>query len=131
MKKVFLFLVICLLATEANAQQDYPRDITLTFRWPTTYVSGELIQPGDLRGGDAICFRNQDLNAPTFDLPMDILVPLGEKQSVLFPSVIPKPGNYSCFVTAVTVDDISSDLSNEARRRFTGKPLPIQEFSAD
>lgn len=130
MKKLMIGLFLLFVSLPAMAQQGYPRDITLTFRWPTTYVSGELIQEGDLRGGDAICFRNQEL-APTFDLRMDIGVPLGSLESILFAGVIPRPGNYRCFVTAVTVDEISSDLSDEARRRFTGKPMAMVEFTAD
>lgn len=123
-------LVLVSFSFQASAQGSYPRDITLSWDWPTLYVDTTLIQPGDLRGGDVICFRNNDLAVTVFDVPVAITVALGSRESVTLVGLIPQPGTYHCFVTAVTVDGISSDLSNEATRKFTGKPLPPQTFTS-
>lgn len=129
----FLYITIIALfaigPSTANAQAAYPRDITLSWTWPTTYVDTTLIQPGDLRGGDLYCFRNQD-TVPIIDtVPVVIAGLPGSSQSETFVGVIPQPGQYHCFLTAVTVDELSSDFSNEAFKRFTGKPLPPQTFT--
>lgn len=131
----FLYLTIIILlafwSIPTNAQgapPAYPRDITLSWLWPTTNVDGTLIQEGDLRGGDNICFRNNDFSVAIFDLPAPITVLLGEKETITHVGVIPRPGQYQCFATAVTVDEIMSDFSNQADKRYTGKPLPPQNF---
>lgn len=129
MKFIYTTLLLLLLSSTASAQQGYPRDITLSWVWPTTYVDTTLIQDGDLRGGDLFCFRNQD-TVPVIDtLPVVIAGLPGSPQTETFVGVIPQPGTYHCFLTAVTVDAISSDFSNEATKKFTGKPLPPQTFT--
>lgn len=131
MKTLIIGLLLLLVSMPVSAQQDYPRDITLSWLWPTLNVDGTVIQEGDLRGGDAVCFRNNDFSVPIFDLQTLITVPLGARETMTFFNSIPKPGIYQCFVTAVTVQGISSDFSDEFPARFTGKPLPPQEFTAE
>lgn len=129
----FLYITIIALfaigPSTANAQSSYPRDITLSWVWPTTYVDTTLIQPGDLRGGDLYCFRNNDTVPVVDTVPVIIAGLPGSAQSETFLGVIPQPGTYHCFLTAVTIDEVSSDFSNEASKRFTGKPLPPQTFT--
>jgi len=132
----FLYITIIALfalgfSSVANSQSTYPRDITLSWTWPILYTDATEIQDGDLRGGDLYCFRNQDTVPVVDTVPVIIEGLPGSAQETTFVGAIPQPGKYRCFLTAVTVDELSSDFSNEAFKRFTGKPLPPQNFAPD
>lgn len=131
MKNLMIGLFLLFVSMPATAQQGYPRDYTASWNWPTTYGDLSLIQPGDLRGGDLSCFRNQD-TTPIIDAVPVVIVGLpGDFQETTWPGIIPQPGWYHCFLTAVTVDELSSDFSNEALKKFRGKPLPPVNFTAE
>ena len=121
--------LLLLLAPSAFAQQDYPRDITLTWTWPTLYTDNTVIQPGDLRGAFITCDRQDGTRVIDTEIP--ITTALGSTQTEVFVGFIPQPGTYTCFSFAITVDDISSDPSNPASKKYTGKPLPITSFTAE
>lgn len=115
-------------AVAVYAQQDYPRDLTLSWSQPTQYVDGTTIGAGELRGALATCWRH---NSPN-DFIVDEEVPApnaGGQYSYTFVGVVPGPGTYVCGMFAVTVDDIYSDMSNTVDRKYTGKPLPPQNVT--
>lgn len=116
-------LLLLLFVAPANAQQDYPRDLTLRFTMPTEYVNGTLIEAGVLRGALCTCWRSNDPNALVIDQEVPAPDP-GVAYTHTFFGLIPQPGTYICGVYAVTVDDLYSDMSNTVDRKYTGKPRP-------
>jgi hypothetical protein len=87
------FITLMVLSSPASAQQGYPRDITVSWRWPTLYTDDTLIQDGDLRGGDFYCFRNNDFSIAVVDTLPVVMVGLpGDGQTKTFVGVIPQPG---------------------------------------
>ena len=124
MKKLALAL---LLDPAAFAQQDYPRDITYCWVLPSQYVDGTAIQQGDLASTRIVSERNDGTQILDELVNVGQLAP-GENQCRTFLGAVPQPGTYLAVAYAITVDDISSDASNVASRKFTGKPLPPQNF---
>lgn len=129
----YLILAVLLFPVLACAQQGYPRDITLSWTNPDSYepippaTVGDPIQPGDLESIRVQCFRNAEI-VPTF---VSTVPDTGEglPQTETFAAAIPQPGTYSCFAYAIVVGGVESGPSNEALKKFTGKPLPPQEFT--
>jgi hypothetical protein len=124
MKKMFLFLLF--VAGAAFAQQNFPRDLTLTFTQPSEYTDGTAIEVGELVSNRFNCARQDgtvvvDESRPVTSAP-------GEEETAVFVGVIPQPGTYTCYAWASTAD-AESDPSNAAFKKFTGKPLPpiVQE----
>jgi hypothetical protein len=124
----WISLLLLLLPALAFAQQDYPRAITLSWTNPDTYEFGTPIEPGDLESIRVECFRQSDPLTPVFT---STVPDTGEglAQSETFDSVIPSPGTYSCFAYAIVVGGAESAPSNEAIKKYTGKPLPPQTFN--
>lgn len=122
-----LVLLAVLWAGSASAQQGYPRDITLSWTNPTQYVDGSLIEAGDLESIRVECFRSNDTVATFVSTVPD--TGEGAAQSETFTGVIPGPGTYNCLAYAIVVGGAESDPSNQASKKYTGKPLPPQEFS--
>lgn len=112
-----------LFSVGAQAQQDYPRDLTASWTNPSEYIDATLIQDGDLRGTRIQCERHDGTIVIDEEVPIGSNLP-GDPQSFVFVGAIPQPGTYTCLSYAVTIDSIFSDASNPATRRFTGKPLP-------
>lgn len=125
MKKFWLLFL--LLPITAMAQQDYPRDITYCWTLPTQYVDGSVIEAGDLATTRIAASRNSGESIFDELIPVGTTLP-GERQCHTFVGAIPGPGTYLAVAFAITIDDVSSDASNEASRKFTGKPLPPQSF---
>jgi hypothetical protein len=123
--KYLLYLLVFVGGPFLIAQiQDpnFPRDITLTWTNPTEYVDGTLIEVGDLAGTKIVCARQDGTVA------IDELVPItagpGGVEGKAFLDLIPKPGRYTCNAFAITVEDFSSDASNDSVKKYTGKPKP-------
>ena len=125
-KMIRLLLVLLTLPVVAFAQQDYPRDITLSWTNPSQYVDGSVIEAGDLESIRVECFRGSDTVATFVSSVPD--TGEGAPQTETFAGVIPQPGTYTCFAYAIAVG-VESDASNAASRKFTGKPLPPQNFN--
>lgn len=119
MRKIVLFSLL-LGTSVAYGQQDYPRDITLSWLNASQYVDGTAIEAGDLTGVKIDCFR-QNNTVPIFSA---IVPALGEgaAQEELFTAVIPNPGTYTCYGYSVVVGDIYSDASEPTFKKFVGKP---------
>ena len=127
MKKILLASLLLLIASPISAQQDYPRDITLSWTNPTQYVDGSVIETGDLDSVRVECFRGSDTVA-TFTATVPDTGE-GAPQTETFVAVIPQPGTYSCVAYAIVIDGTESDPSNTTSRKYIGKPLPPQTFN--
>jgi hypothetical protein len=125
MKKIVL--LAALISVSAFAQQDYPRDITLSWTNPSQYVDGSVIDAGDLDSIRVECFRGSETTATFTSTVAD--TGEGAAQTETYPGVIPNPGTYTCFAYAIVVDGTESDASNSAERKYIGKPLPPQTFN--
>jgi hypothetical protein len=117
-----LFLILLFLPCLAFAQQDYPRDITLSWTNASQYTDGTVIEAGDLTGTRIECFRQND----TVPIVTGTFVPTGEglAQTETFAGAIPNPGTYTCFGWSIVIGGIESDASNPASKKYVGKPNP-------
>jgi len=117
------FIAFLLLGSITLAQSpSYPRDAILCWTHPTLYEDGTTIQDGDLAHTRLTGTRHSgetivDQNVTVVGLP-------GAQQCQTLVGIVPQPGTYTFLAYAVTVDDISSDASNPADKKYTGKPLP-------
>ena len=95
MKKIFIVLALITFSGSAFAQQDFPKDITVSWTNPSEYVPnpdgspGGLIEAGDLESIRVEIYRQSD-TVPVFTAT----VPdngEGADQAELFLSAIPQP----------------------------------------
>jgi hypothetical protein len=130
MKQMLLLIVFLLsaflLPAKASAQSDYPRDITLSWINPDSYVDNTLIEAGDLDIIHLDCYRGNEL-VPMFSANVPD-VGEGLPQSETYVGIIDKPGTYRCEAFAF-VDGISSDPSEPAFKKYTGKPKAVTFFT--
>ncbi len=116
-----LILLLLVFSVSAYGQDSYPRGVTLCWDHPLLYVDGTDIQPGDLADTRLTIDRHDGTRA------VDTLVAVvglpGDSQCATLAAVIPKPGTYTAFAYAITIDGTSSDASNASVKRYTGKPL--------
>jgi hypothetical protein len=125
-KYMRILLAVLLLAfwAGAHAQQNYPRNITITYTQPTLYDDGTTIDAGELATNRFECSRHDATVVVAESRPVTALP--GGSQSEAFTGVIPQPGTYTCFVWVSTVDT-ESDASLPDDQKFTGKPLPVTD----
>jgi hypothetical protein len=116
-------LILLLLPLVAFGQQVYPLDITLTWTNPSLYVDDTEIQAGDLAETRITCSRHS--GETVLDATFPVTAGPGGAESETIPGAIPQPGTYKCLAYSITVDNISSDASNPAERKYTGKPKEI------
>jgi hypothetical protein len=117
------FITFLLLGSITLAQSpSYPRDAIVCWTHPLLYEDGTDIQDGDL-ANTRITAERQNLL-----MVIDELVPVsgvpGSAQCKTFVGAIPQPGTYTFIGYSITVDDISSNASAAAIKKYTGKPLP-------
>ena len=124
--KAILAVAVLLLSASAFAQQNYPRGITLSWTNPDAYEGGAPIEAGDLETIRVECFRGNDTVAAFTSSVPD--TGEGLPQTETFAAVIPQPGTYRCYAYAIVVGGAESVASNEATKKYTGKPLPPQTF---
>ncbi len=123
----FTALILLGSLTISLAQSpSYPRNVTVCWTHPTHYelepgetVAAE-IQDGDLAHTRIVGNRHSgeivlDENVPMQGLP-------GSQQCQTFVGAIPNSGTYNFVGYSVTIEDISSDASNSAEKKYTGKP---------
>jgi hypothetical protein len=125
--RILIALTLLLMMAPASAQQDYPRDIAYCWTLPTQYVDGTDIQEGDLASTRIVTQRNDGTLILDELVPVGTLLP-GAAQCQTFVGAVPQPGTYIGVAYAITIDDISSDASGAATKKFTGKPLPPQNY---
>lgn len=114
------WLLILFAAPFAYAQQDYPRDITLSWTNADSYVDGTPIEAGDLTGVRIECFRQNE----TVPIVTGTFPPTGEGavQTETFEGSIPQPGTYTCYGYSIVIGGIESDPSSPAQKKYVGKP---------
>ena len=122
MAKIILLAIIGFLPALAFAQQDYPRDITLSWTNASQYTDGTAIEASDLTGTRIECFRQND----TVPMLTGTFVPTGEglSQTETFAGAIPQPGTYTCYGYSIVIGGIESDPSAPAQKKYVGKPQP-------
>lgn len=121
--KSILAALILLLSSTAFAQQDYPRDIDVSWTNPSEYVDATLIEAGDLESIRIEIYRNND-TVPVFTAT----VPdngEGLQQAELFAAAIPQPGTYRLEAYAIVVGGAESDPSESLFKKYTGKPRQV------
>ena len=132
MRKLLKFVIASLLLgslTVTVAQSpSYPRDLTLCWTHPTHYelepgqtVAAE-IQDGDLDHTRLTGLRHSGESILDQQVPMQGLP--GSAQCQTFVGQIPLPGTYTFEGYSVTIDGTSSVASNQAVKKYTGKPNP-------
>lgn len=116
----YLTILLLLLPAITFAQQDYPRDITLSWVNADSYVDGTAIEAGDLTGVRVECFRQNE----TVPIVTGTFPPTGEgaPQTETFAGSIPQPGTYTCYGYSIVIGGIESDPSNPAAKKYVGKP---------
>lgn len=128
-----VILALLLAPLTAMAQQEYPRDITLSWTNASEYepiapaTVGDPIAAGDLTSVRIECFRNNDTVA-TFTATVPVTGE-GLSQSEIFVGVIPSPGTYRCVSYSIIFDGTESVASNSTSKKYTGKPLPPQDYN--
>jgi len=117
------FIAFLLLGSITLAQSpSYPRDVTLCWTHPTLYEDSTTIQDGDIAHTRITGTRHSGETIVDTTSAMTVLP--GAVQCQTLVGAIPQPGTYTFLAYTVTVDAISSDASNSADKKFTGKPLP-------
>lgn len=126
MNKLIILVAGLIISSSAFAQQDYPRDITLSWTNTNSYTDGTVMEAGDIDSVRVECFRqNEIIPAFTSTVPD---TGEGVAQAETFVGVIPQPGTYNCFAYTIVIDGTESDASNQASGKYVGKPLPPQNF---
>ena len=118
----WLLLLLPVMAFAA----DYPRDITLSWDNATEYEDGSLLAPGELASVHLSCTRQSDA-APVFTATIPANGE-GLYQVETFIGVVPQPGTYTCVGYSISDQDIWSLPSNEALKKYTGKPRAMTNF---
>lgn len=120
--QLIIGVVLLVLSASCYAQQDYPRDITLSWQNADSYVDNTPIEAGDLTGVRIECFRQNDTTpilTGTFPATGE-----GAAQTETFTGAIPQPGTYTCYGYSIVVGGIESDASAPAQKKYVGKPQP-------
>lgn len=127
MKRIFIIVAMLLaslfIAQNATAQQDFPKDLPVSWINPSTYTDDTPIEAGDLESIRIEVFRQNDL-VPIYT----ITIPdngEGAAQSITLISVIPRPGNYRKEAYAIVVGGVESDAAVSDYEKYTGKPRRI------
>ncbi len=107
----------------AFAQQDFPKDLTVSWTNPSLYTDDTLIEAGDLDAIRIEVYRQNDI-VPVFTATIPDSGE-GLPQSELFLAAIPQPGTYRIEEYAIVVGGVESDPSVPAFQKYTGKPRRI------
>lgn len=120
-----LLLVMC---SVVNAQQDYPRDMPLSWTNASEYIDDTPIEAGDLTGVKVDCYRQNE----TVPILSAVVPATGEglPQAEVFVGAIPKPGTYRCEAFSVVIGDIYSDASIPTFKKYVGKPKRVTGFTS-
>ena len=122
MKRLFI-IALLFTASSAFAQQDFPKDLTVSWTNPSLYTDDTPIEVGDLDSIRIEVYRQNDL-IPVFTATVPDTGE-GAAQSELFLDAIPKPGTYRIEGYAIVVGGVESDPSIPAFKKYTGKPRKI------
>lgn len=117
-----LIYTLLLIPGLALGQQDFPRDLTVSWDNPSEYVDGSVIEAGDLETIRVEVYRQND-TVPAFvaNVPDN---GEGQRQREVFPGAIPQPGTYTVVAIAVVIGGVESDPSDPDFVKHVGKPRP-------
>lgn len=118
--RAILATTLLTFSAVVGAQTQYPLPLELQWQNPALYVDGTDIGPDELRGTAFICSRHSGEEVINEEIPS---AGPGTVQSTVFQ--VNQPGTYTCYAYAITVDDIYSDASNPASKKYTGKPQKV------
>lgn len=119
----YLIILLVLFPVLSFAQQDFPRDITISWQNADSYVDGTLIEAGDLEAVRIEIYRHND-TTPAFTAT----VPdngEGAEQTEVFTGAIPQPGTYRVEGYSIVIGGIESDPSEPLFKKYVGKPRSI------
>lgn len=119
-KTILITTILILISVSVNAQQNYPRDITVCWTNADSYVDGTLIDTGDLVSDRIEIYRQND-TVPAFTATIPALGE-GLDQCETFTSAIPQPGTYRIEGYSIVVGGIESDASESIFEKYIGKP---------
>jgi hypothetical protein len=122
-------LLLLAFSSAVFAQQDYPREITVSWTNADAYVDGTLIEPGDLEMVRIEIYRQNDL-VPAFTATIPVTGE-GALQSEVFANAIPQPGTYRIEGYSIVVGGIESDASVPAFKKYVGKPRSITNITLE
>lgn len=134
---MLVVLVAAIVAAPACAQQDFPRDIDVSWTNADSYVDttladgtvipGGLIDAGDLENVRIEIYRQNDtVPVLTATIPAN---GEGLPQSELFTAAIPRPGTYRIEGYSIVIGGIESDTSEPLFKKYVGKPRSIFNIS--
>ncbi len=118
-----LFLLLLLIPFAVNAQQDYPRDIDVSWTNPDSYVDDTAIEAGDLENIRVEIYRQND-TVPAFTATIPATGE-GTVQAEVFALAIPRPGTYRLEAYAIVLGGIESDPSIPLFKKYVGKPRRV------
>lgn len=123
-RSIIIAVVLSALSVScAFAQQDFPKDLTVSWTNPSEYTDSTLIEAGDLDAIRIEVYRQND-TTPVFTATIPDTGE-GLTQSELFLAAIPQPGTYRIEGYAIVVGGVESDVSESAFKKYTGKPRKI------
>jgi hypothetical protein len=123
MRAVLAAIALCLLSASALAQQDFPKDVTVGWTNPDSYVDDTLIEAGDLDAIRIEIYRQND-TVPVFTATVPDTGE-GLDQEEVFAAAIPQPGTYRIEGYAIVVGGVESDPSVPLFKKYTGKPRRV------
>lgn len=121
--KLFIAIGLLLLCSSALAQQDFPKDITVSWTNPDAYVDNTPIEVGDLENIRIEMYRQND-TVPVFTATIPDNGE-GAAQSELFAQAVPQPGTYRIEAYAIVIGGVESDPSIPLFKKYTGKPRQV------
>jgi hypothetical protein len=122
-------VLLLALSPAVFAQQDFPRDITVTWLNADLYVDGTTIEAGDLEMVRIEIYRHNDI-VPAFTATIPATGE-GLSQSEIFAGAIPQPGTYRIEGYSIVVGGIESDTSVPAFKKYVGKPRSITNITVE
>jgi hypothetical protein len=132
MKRFFLIIALLAAGMAAQAQQNFPRDITISWTNASEYedvlVNGVPEPGGPIEAGDLDAVRieiyRQNEAVPVFTATIPDTGE-GAAQTEVFSQAIPRPGTYRIEGYSIVVGGAESDASESAFKKYTGKPRTI------
>lgn len=127
--KYIIATAIFLLAQGAWAQQDFPKDLTVSWENPSTYIDDTPIEIGDLESIRIEAYRQNDA-VPMFTATIPDNGE-GASQVEIFAAAIPQPGTYRIEAYAIVVGGVESDPSIPLFKKYTGKPRRVRLITVE
>lgn len=121
--KYAIGVILLLVAGLAQAQQDFPRAITVSWDNASEYVDGSLIEEGDLENIRIEIYRQSD-TTPVFTATVPDTGE-GAAQVETFAAAIPRPGTYRIEGYSIVIGGVESDPSIPLFKKYVGKPRSI------